>query len=52
MQVKQGLVGATVPSSLSTTHKESNALCSGRFFLATNAILFTISSLIVEGIAC
>lgn len=39
MQVTQGLVGArTVPTSLSTAHKESNA------------VLFTISALITEGI--
>ena len=41
-QVMQRPVGVAVPSSHSSTQKQSNALCSGRFCIATNAPLFAV----------
>ena len=41
-QVMQRPIGAAVLSSHSSTQKESNALCSGRFCIATNTPPFTI----------
>ena len=41
-QVMQRPIGVAVPSSHSSTQMQSNALCSGRFCIATNTPPFTI----------